>query len=117
MMKIRWYYDSLTPRLLAFPVVLDLAIEERLEELATQVEEYARANAPWADRSGSARQGLTAEHVDGGAFQHAIVLYHTVDYGIWLEIRWNGQYAIIIPTIEHFGPEVMGGLVGLIGYA
>lgn len=114
---IFWYYDSLTPKLLAFPVAVDKALEERLEELATQVEEYAKANAPWEDRSGAARDGLTAEYVDGGLFQHAIVLYHTVEYGIWLEIRWNGRYAIIVPTIEHFGPEVMGGLVGLLGYA
>lgn len=115
--RIRWYYDTLTPRAAAFPVVLDKAVEERLEELASEVEGYMVANAPWADRTGAARQGLTAEYVDGGLFQHAIVLYHTVDYGIWLEVRWNGQYAIIVPTLEKYGPEVMGGLVNLIGYA
>lgn len=115
--RVHWYYDSLTPRLLAFPVVLDKAIGERLEDLASEVEDYMKANAPWGDRSGAARAGLTADYVDGGIFQHAIVLYHTVDYGIWLEIRWNGQYAIIVPTMEKFGPEVMAGMGGLIGYA
>jgi len=42
-----------------------------------------------------------------------MVLYHTVEYGIWLEIRWNGQYAIIIPTIEHMGPVIMAELESL----
>jgi hypothetical protein len=39
-----------------------------------------------------------------------IDLFHTVEYGIWLEIRWDGRFAIIQPTLEHFGPEVMGSL-------
>lgn len=108
--KIYWYFDSLTPRMLALPVVMDAAIEEVLEELAAQVEEYARSNAPWEDQSGDAREGLTAEVEDGGPFKNSIVLYHTVDYGIWLEVRWNGRYAIIQPTIEHYGPVVMATL-------
>lgn len=113
--SIRWYYNSLIPRGLAFHVVLDAALEEAFESLAEQVEEYAKTNAPWEDRSGAARDGLTAEYVDGGLFQHAIVLYHTADHGIWLEVRWNGRFAIIIPTIEAMGPRVMAGLGGLIG--
>lgn len=96
--------------MLALPVAMDAAIEEVLEEFAESMEEYARTHASWEDRSGDARDGLTAEVVDGGLFQNSIVLYHTVDYGIWLEIRWNGRYAIILPTIEHYGPLVMAGL-------
>lgn len=101
--------------MLALPVVMDEAIEQLLEELAQEVEEYARTHASWEDRSGEARSGLTAEVVDDGLFRNSIVLYHTVDYGIWLEIRWNGRYAIIQPTIEHYGPIVMGRLGGVFG--
>lgn len=99
--------------MLALPVVADEVIEQLLEEIAESMQEYARTNASWEDRSGEARSGLTAEVVDEGLFQNSIVLYHTVDYGIWLEIRWNGQYAIIIPTIEHYGPIVMASLATL----
>jgi len=113
--RITWYYDSLTPRMLALPVAVDQAIEELLEELAQEVQNYAQTNAPWEDQSGEARRGLTAEVVDGGMFHNAIVLYHTVDYGIWLEVRWNGRYAIIMPTVEHFGPLVMGELSSVFG--
>lgn len=113
--NIRWYSDTLTPRMLALPGLVNQGIEELLEELAQEVEEYAKTNAPWDDRSGEARQGLTAEVVDGGLFRNSIVLYHTVDYGIWLEVRWNGRYAIIVPTIEHFGPIVMGSLGSVFG--
>ena len=112
---VHWYYNSLIPRGLAFPVVADQAIEELLEVAAEAVQQYAQENAPWEDQSGDARGGLTAEYVDGGLFQHEIVLYHTAEYGIWLEIRWNGRYAIIMPTIERMGPVVMGALSNMSG--
>lgn len=89
--------------------MMEEVIEELVEQAAREVEEYARSNAPWSDRSGEARRGLTAEAETQGQ-QLRIVLYHTVEYGIWLETRWNGQYAIIVPTIEHMGPIVMGAL-------
>ena len=70
------------------------------------VQSYARNNAPWTDRTGNARNGLFAE-----AFQdtkgYGIVLYHTMPYGIFLETRWSGRYAIIAPTIQVYGPRVM----------
>lgn len=115
--QVRWYYDSLTPRLRALPFLLDAATEEALEELAEEVESYMHREAPWEDQSGAARDGLRAEYNDAGLFKHEIILYHSVDYGIWLEVRWNGRYAIIQPTIEHFGPQVMSrlSLFGRIG--
>ena len=115
MARIRWYYDTLTPRSAKFAVVADLAAREILQHAAEAVEQYAQANAPWEDQSGAARDGLTAEYEDAGLFKHAIILYHTVDYGIWLEIRWNGRYAIIIPTIEHMGPTVMAATSNMFG--
>lgn len=79
---------------------------------AKRVEAYAKANAPWEDRTGDAREGLTATaEVEDEGF--VINLFHTVEYGIWLEIRWGGTYAIIEPTIEEMGPRVMSALNGV----
>lgn len=110
---IRWYYDSLTPRAAALVPLMSEALEEVLERLAQQVEDYAKQNARWEDRTGAARDGLTAEVDDRGLFEKAIVLYHTAEHGIWLEVRWNGEYAIIQPTIEAMGPVVMAELSGM----
>jgi hypothetical protein len=107
--RIHWYYDTLTPKMAAFAVVANVAISAALDQAAQEVQEYAQANASWEDRSGVAREGLTAEANSDG-FHHEIVLYHTAEYGIWLEIRWNGRYAIIMPTLEHMGPLVMASL-------
>ena len=77
---------------------------------ARRCEIYMKEHARWDDRTGDARAGLRAE----GSFElvrYTISLYHTVEYGIWLEVRWNGKYAIINPTIEAMGPRFMAEMV------
>jgi len=73
------------------------------------VQDYAQEHAPWEDRTGEARQGLTAK-AEQRLTRYTITLFHTVEYGIWLEVRWDGKYAIILPTIEHMGHELMDRL-------
>lgn len=106
---IHWYYDTLRPHLNLFVVAADRGLTEYNESRAQDVQDYAQENAPWEDRTGAARDGLTAEARHDG-MHYYIDLYHTVDYGIWLEIRWEGRFAIIQPTLEHFGPVVMEDL-------
>lgn len=82
-----------------------------MRDYAREMEQYAQDNAPWEDQTGDARAGLEAileEH----PVHPTIYLYHTVDYGKWLEIRWNGLYAIIMPTIEDMGPGLIKALEG-----
>lgn len=76
------------------------------ERNAPQVENYMKLNAPWTDQTTNARNGLAARaYQDRG--EYGIVLFHQVDYGIWLETRFGGKYGIINPTIEAMGPKVM----------
>jgi len=71
-----------------------------------KIENYAKMNAPWSDRTGAARDGLTASvEEDGGEI--VLELAHTVEYGIWLETIQDGAYAIIMPTLEALGPEIL----------
>lgn len=71
---------------------------------ATDAQAYMRANASWQDQTGNARNGLNAKVVRRGNTV-AVVCHHSVDYGIYLEVRWNGRYEIIRPTIQEFGPR------------
>jgi hypothetical protein len=72
----------------------------------SRVESAAKINAKWTDRTTNARNGLiAASGKEGGV--HYIVLAHRVPYGLWLEIRWSGKYAIILPTLNVYGPKVM----------
>lgn len=98
--------DEITPRLNALPGAIEKALAVTMVYEASRTQSYARDNAPWNDQTGNARNGLFAESFADGSRQ-GIVLYHTVPYGIWLEVRFSGTYQIIQPTIQVMGAEVM----------
>lgn len=110
---IRWLSDSLTPRMAVFVITANFAIAKAMDAMANEIEEWMKDNAPWEDRTGAAREGLTARRVHEG-FRQSIYIYHTVDYGIWLEVRWNGKYAIIVPALEHFDSVAKAHFTGLL---
>lgn len=93
----------------AFELAFEAGVAATVRGMAAECERYMKDNAPWEDQTGDARDGLTAQ-AKFSFTKYTIVLFHTVDYGIWLEIRWDGKFAIIIPTIEAMGPELMARL-------
>jgi len=101
--------DTLTPAIRRLPSDLDRILTGTMMRYAPQAESYAKLNAPWTDQTTNARNGLfaTAGKTDE---EHWIVLAHRVPYGIWLEVRFAGRFAIIIPTLEHLFPLVMRSL-------
>lgn len=86
-------------------------VDLHMQYWAPRAEAYMKNNAPWTDQTGNARNGLAARAFRDGD-NAGIVLYHQVPYGIWLEVKNDGEYAIIVPTIETVGPEVMEDLRG-----
>lgn len=71
-------------------------------------EGYARTKAVWTDRSSNARGGLTGTYdVSLGAdtSSYTINVFHKMNYGIWLELRFNQKYAIIKKTVDAQGPK------------
>jgi hypothetical protein len=83
------------------------------ETVAKDFESYAKQNRPWKDRTGRARQGLTGyvKSIDNG---YRIVIAHTVDYGLWLEMARNKKYAILEPTVRLKGQKAIDGMNRLI---
>ena len=74
----------------------DVAIRTFCDTGALKMQTYAQQNAPWTDRTGSARQRLQGG-VEKRASGYAIRISHGVDYGIWLEVRhdFKGKYKIL----------------------
>ena len=79
------------------------AVAAVAQYVATQMQNQAKADAPWTDRTGNARTGIfgTSE-ADFAAHVVTIYLSHgaTIDYGIWLELANSGSYAVIMRTME-----------------
>lgn len=90
-------------------------IQAATHKKAADAEQYMKTNAPWRDQTGNARNGLAATPFAEGVGSFGIDLFHTVPYGIWLEVRFSGRYAIIDPTLPVIGGEFMTLLNGIIG--
>jgi hypothetical protein len=93
---------------------LNSAIGLYMHYQAPKVQDYMRGNAKWTDRTGNARGGLFAKYDNLSEGTFGITLYHTMPYGIWLEVKHSGQYAIIFPTVSHEGQRIFEGIRGLL---
>jgi hypothetical protein len=98
--------DTLTPRLRGLESEVDDIITAVFEYFATRAESEMRQNAPWQDQTANARNGLKVKAVHIPNVRHTLVLYHSMPYGLWLEVRWSGRYAIIAPTMQTTAPEL-----------
>jgi hypothetical protein len=98
--------DTIGPHLDVLMLGLAKHTKDALEQGAEEVEAYAKDNAPWSDITGEARNGLTAD-VGEESGDITITLYHTAEHGRWLELIQDGAFAIIMPTLEALGPEIL----------
>lgn len=88
---------------------IDHAVRMLAEQGALQLQNSAKENRRWTDRTGNARQrlhGFVGDIPEG----YRITLAHGVDYGLWLELANEKKYAIIPQTLEYVGTfEIMPG--------
>lgn len=106
-MKIRFDTKSLRAGLEKLQNKSDLAIRAFAETGALKMQNEAKINAKWTDRTGRARASLNSgvERRESG---YAIRLAHGVDYGVWLELAHEKRFAIIDDTIRFVGSfEIM----------
>jgi len=117
-MSLDFDTDPLGRNLSTLDDKVDGAVHAVMSYQATKAESHMKTTAPWTDRTGNARSGLRTEVGWVPRKSHSIRLFHSVPYGIFLEARWAGRYAVIIPTIQQFGPDTMrllGKLFGKLG--
>lgn len=108
-MTIRIRRNTLDDGLKNFDENIVKAIHTVLDYYGTIAMNEMKQNARWTDRTGNARAGLltkTFPRDDGGS----LLLYSAMPYGIWLEVRWSGKYAIVGPIRDSIAPRVMSTL-------
>ena len=80
---------------------------------AKRLESHMKQNRPWTDRTGLAKQRLNTSVSTINKNAIRITLAHGVEYGIWLELANNENYAIIKPTMMLEGPKTFESFKGL----
>lgn len=82
---------------------------------AREAEGWMKEHAPWQDQTGAARQGLRSEaQIDQDEIR--IVMAHTVDYGVYLELRQGpGRRPIIAPARDRQAPLFFEDVADLLG--
>ena len=113
MIKFDLKDDEVKAGMALFNTKVMLGMKMYAETAAKNFENYAKENRPWTDRTGMARQRLTGyvEEIDKG---YRINIAHGVDYGLWLEFAHEKRFAIVKPTIELRGNEVLKGYADLL---
>lgn len=114
--QIVWVRDEITPGIQEMPSKIRQGIANEFRDQAPKVQSYMKRTASWSDQTGNARAGLTAEYVgDRDINRIAIRLAHGVSYGIWLEVKYAGKYAVIRPTLVDEGDRIMAEMRGFLG--
>lgn len=115
-MSLQWQgVDDMMRRLQEYNNRIMWAVKQVAQYWAAVLEEYAKANRPWTDRTANAVQSLHSyvEELSGDTVR--LYLSHGVDYGIFLEVKHAGRYAIIWPTIQRHLPAIRQMLQGIFG--
>ena len=88
---------------------LQASIKATFKQTASDMEAYAKSNAPWQDQTGMARAGLRGSW---GLNQYVywIKLEHGVEYGVYLELSNEKRFAIVAPTADRFLPNLLQGV-------
>ena len=90
----------------------DAKTREKIDNMAHQIaaegRAYQIANAPWTDRTGRARRFMRGyvtkeKHRTIITFSHGQPIY----YGVYLELKNGGRFAIVRPTTMKFADETM----------
>lgn len=107
--KISYDDRALKINLREYSDELDRAVRFAMDYHAAEGAARMKMNAPWSDQTGAARSGLftVTEHTKG---HYTIVFSHSVNYGIWLEVKFSGRDAVIMPTILSVGQDLLQNL-------
>ena len=112
---VRWREtpSQMAERVKAYSARLLTAVYLLAQEWARRIADDVKQNHAWTNRTGAAEAGIV-----GRAFRLAtgamIIIGHGVHYGIYLERRWGGRYAGIIPALQRAYAPVLASLQQLV---
>jgi hypothetical protein len=97
--------DTISPHLAVFDEQIMGVVEKIFQYFESVSETEMKTGARWTDRTGVARSGLVSTS-DRSGNEFTLHFASMASYGIWLEIRWSGKYAIVGPVMSQIGPRL-----------
>jgi hypothetical protein len=79
-------------------------IQRLATKYAPEIEAYLKREASWMDRTGNLRASLYTE-VESSLTEIVLAFDYGLDYGVYLEFKHQGRYAIIAPALDYFAPK------------
>jgi hypothetical protein len=98
-------YEAVLKNIKKLPKEMEEAALDVSKSVAPQMEEYAKENRRWIDRTGHARQGLVGRFIYVPKLYIGCRIYSKIDYAIWLELMQGGKYAILDETRNKFAGQ------------
>lgn len=106
--------DGMIRRMDEYGRQVERAVFRLAQYWAPVLEAFAKEYAPWTDRTSNARQTLRGFVDDLARDTVTLYLAHGMDYGLHLETRYAGRYAIIWPTIESHLEDIRESLQAML---
>ncbi len=110
-MRIKYNDIRASLKMFEIRVNADMAINNSFEKSAAALEEQAKLNAPWKDRTGNARRTLTGCCENGNFEKKKLSVVGKMSYSPKLELYYGGKYSILFPTVLKNAEEVFRGVV------
>ncbi len=73
---------------------------------AEELEQNAKQNAPWTDRTGNARRTLEGFVISEGDVL-SIGVCGNMPYSPQLEVGYGGRYSVLVPTLDAAAPNII----------
>lgn len=82
---------------------------------ASKAKSYAKLHKRWKNRTSHAVQGLDADVEWTTNTKLYVYIFHSVDYGVWLELANSGKYAILEESLSVFKKDFLDSVKTLMG--
>ncbi|MBQ9901074.1 MAG: HK97 gp10 family phage protein [Clostridia bacterium] len=114
-MKLRLEIADLLGGLLDYGTNVSECLSDAGGAAASSMEDYAKNNRPWTDRTGNARrtmEGVCAWAVPSGSGRTSgniltVGVEGHMPYSVFLELGYGQKYSILAPTVHHFAPRIL----------
>lgn len=109
-MGLNFDFSGLMNKMTELAQIVPENIMAGVRQTAGEMESYAKRNAPWTDRTGNARRTMTgfAQRDDSGDI--VVGVSGHMPYSPKLELRFGRRYAILVPTVDAYAPNILNAV-------